>query len=269
MYYHKIDLIEDTKIGDTIFKKGSSLYVEFNREKLTELSISKMQKSWFSSRNKKFYSIRQKDGNTKVSLELITYDYKNGELWLTYFVVPTYLNKENPHHSPVTNPKTGIQNPVLTIDKKLLYRYASKLGQGSKVRNRIYRYGTYYIIQIQFLDLGKIIKTQGDDSWFALKPGQKISLIQKILQTWDNVRLFSSDPGYYWQGIWYRLAKMKSAIYEFPRGAIDKNIWQKRHGNKPVYLTKHFIPVFETLYFNKDAIVKAIDKEFGSDIEDI
>jgi hypothetical protein len=106
-----------------------------------------------------------------------------------------------------------------------------------------------YIVVLRFYAVTKKVLGMFNRNFFQperLKatPYSKIEkVIYKIIQNCD-IKFYSNDPSFYYQGVWEDLEKENMSIYRFigPRG---KGIWHDRHAesgglfNSNIHVTKH------------------------------
>lgn len=183
--------------------------------KLTEFTLPEWMRSGLSYRNKYFNQERQK-ANYKVELFRSTYNLSTNNIMLWFRVTPTYA---------------GGKDYVNTVDTA-----------GHKRQEK------YYTNRVAFLDVGSILKEPQE--WALLSAKDKVDLVNDII-TGSEVKIHSNDPSYFYQGSWFRVDKLGSALVPFPKEFGDRGIWAKKHGNQGIYLTKHFIDIFKYLLSKK------------------
>lgn len=75
--------------------------------------------------------------------------------------------------------------------------------------------------------------------------------IKSVIHQCD-VKLYSDDPSFYFQGCWQALDKAKLSIYRFP-GPDGDGTWDAKHtmsggiANPPVHITKHLAQICESI----------------------
>lgn len=100
-----------------------------------------------------------------------------------------------------------------------------------------------YSIQIQFLNAASAMGIASLDQI----AGQPLETITNYVQTMLNnadVKLYSDDPSFYYQGFWEDLAKVDMSIYDFP-GPKGQDKWHNIYANSGglkndnIRVTKH------------------------------
>lgn len=97
----------------------------------------------------------------------------------------------------------------------------------------------YYTLAIRFYNIRSYITKD----FMSLPTGTKQQAIGQIFNNCE-LKLYSDDPSYYYQGYWQDNEKEDMAIYKFPGPAGD-DVWHNRHAqsgglaNPNVRLTKH------------------------------
>ena len=196
---------------------------------LGEMSLKDWKASGLSLRNKKFLSIRKSDGTNKNEL-VRPIELKDGNLRMTFRITPTYKGKKAPN------------GKVQTSD----FLNYSEVGSP-------YTADEYTVI-IQLRGIENELK-----DWHDLSESEKKSKVFDILDTWDDVQFYSSDPSFLTQGAWMRADLHDSSIYSFPP-LTDKNIWGARHDNGGYYLTKHIAGILEQLKFLAQEVVTDLNE---------
>jgi hypothetical protein len=88
--------------------------------------------------------------------------------------------------------------------------------------------------------------------------GQLEQALKKVIHSCD-VKFYSDDPSFDWQGCWEGLAKHDLSIYKFT-GEKGKGIWDEKHAasgglqNQEIHLTKHLSQVVNEI----DSYIKQI-----------
>lgn len=96
----------------------------------------------------------------------------------------------------------------------------------------------HYSVVIEFIDAMNFYQNVN-----SLDTNGKKQAIQEIIAACD-VKLYSDDPSFYYQGFWEDLAKVDMSIYPFP-GPTGTDKWQAIHfasgglSNPHVRVTKH------------------------------
>lgn len=130
---------------------------------------------------------------------------------------------------------------------------------GVEVKSSFYNVGEGYY-EAWF----KVNSTEGDDkydlvfrwydvdSYFTSDPKKvKYSEVEKMLRNIIYkcaVRLYSSDPSFFYQGCWEGLDKNDLSIYKFP-GPSGDGKWDEKHiesgglNNRKIHLTKHIAQI--------------------------
>lgn len=159
----------------------------------------------------------------------------------------------------------GAQNTPNTLT--VLYTINSTFGDGQSVPNNVYpsEPNKYHVV-IQFQNIQTVEKVCGT-TWkqFLSVPDQKKQqMIQTTIKICD-VKLYSDDPSFYWQGCWEDLDKIGVALYPF-RGPAGKGVWNARHNasggliNSNLHVTKHIAQISEQISSDWLDIVKCIQQ---------
>jgi len=122
-----------------------------------------------------------------------------------------------------------------------------------------------YVVVMRFYGVTKKVLGMFSRNFFnpeKLKatPYSKIEkVIYKIIQNCD-IKFYSNDPSFYYQGVWEDLAKENMSIYRFI-GPAGKGIWHNRHAesgglmNSNIHVTKHIAQAcFEINNFVPDIV---------------
>lgn len=95
-------------------------------------------------------------------------------------------------------------------------------------------YNNHYSIIIEFIDAKRFLDQN---------PTNKATAVQQIISSCD-VKLYSDDPSFYYQGFWEDLQKVDMSIYPFP-GPSGNDYWTNIHfgsgnlANPHIRVTKH------------------------------
>lgn len=93
----------------------------------------------------------------------------------------------------------------------------------------------------------------------------------KLNVFWDNcikncdIKFYSDDPSFYWQGTWEDLAENNASIYPF-KGKRGDHTWRKRHGasggllHPEIRITKHLAQILYDLDKYKDTIIQYLSE---------
>lgn len=189
---------------------------------LFEYTVSDFKKQGVSDLTKKHYKIRQKAGNTGVTLESLIWDETEDSLLLQFFVIPTFENK------------------IKTVDFK---------GNFSE--------DNHYETEVMFENASQYLGTR--EEFLYLSNGEQINKIREMVKEAD-VRLYSNSPVFYWQGHAETAAENGYNIYDFI-GTKGTGKWQARHGDKKLELSKHLIGTLDIVSFISDDIAKMIREE--------
>lgn len=115
----------------------------------------------------------------------------------------------------------------------------------------------YYTLVLRFLKPDmylRNIETMNDK--------QLAQALKKVFEACD-VKLFSDDPSFYWQGSYEDLSKHNACVYKFS-GENGDGTWRNRHfasgglDNSEIKLTKHLAQLLDTLDYYIPEIVKAL-----------
>lgn len=115
----------------------------------------------------------------------------------------------------------------------------------------------HYSVVIEFLDAAKFFQNIN-----SLDKNAKKQAVQQIISS-CNVKLYSDDPSFYYQGFWEDLAKVNMSIYPFP-GPSGTGKWQSIHfasgglANPKVRVTKHIAQLAKEINYYIDYIVQKI-----------
>ena len=110
-----------------------------------------------------------------------------------------------------------------------------------------------YTLCLRFYKVGQYLKDEKNMGY-----GQLEQAIKKAIHSCD-VKFYSDDPSFYWQGCWEGLAKHDLSIYKFT-GEKGKGIWDEKHAasgglqNQEIHLTKHLSQVVNEI----DSYIKQI-----------
>lgn len=210
-----------------------TLYCESNR--YNEKSIKDWSSDGFSNLNLKHADIRKSIGNKEIWLNDINFNNSNNNLTLNFYVKPTFLNKIDP-----------VKNKVIKSVETI-----TKTGNTTTSKFR-----PYYIVKVQFTNIKEI-----KDKWNELNRFKKISIIDDMIDNWYNVKFWSNDLSFLYQGTWKILNELDSSIYPFP-SLPDSGKWKKLHGNSGVHLTKHLYFIFKLIPYYVEEIIKYLNGKF-------
>ena len=186
---------------------------------IKEETLEKIRKDYISNLNDKFYKIRLKEFNKAVYKDC----YFNGDDLIFEFVVyPTYG-------------KGYEMVDIINLD-----------GSVSKSR--------YYNVFICFVGIKKALLRK----YVKYSRNEKLKFWAWAFHHWNDVRVHSNDPSFFYQGAWFRLDRKNISLYKFPSGYTDNGIWGSRHG-KPLYITKHLMNVLDVFKFNLVEYVRDVD----------
>ena len=99
-----------------------------------------------------------------------------------------------------------------------------------------------YTLCLRFYKVGTYLKDEKKMGYSQLEQALK-----KAIHNCD-VKFYSDDPSYYWQGAWEGLDKNGMSIYKFT-GEKGNGVWDEKHNlsggitNPQVHLTKHLAQV--------------------------
>lgn len=141
-------------------------------------------------------------------------------------------------------------------DLRLTFSVESSEGDGNFIDNKYTKPPAgFYTVMIQFIDSNKYLtNTINNES------AQK-ALDQIFLNC--DVKLFSDDPSFYWQGFWESLDDLDMAIFPFT-GKPGDGQWTERHNNSGnllignIRVTKHIKQILDELFVFKDQIINTI-----------
>ena len=193
-------------------------------ESISEKTISDLYKagSLVSGITQKALAKRLNSGNSDIELESATINIKKKFIELIFYVASTSGDSAFIAATNLKQPKNG-----------------------------------YYTVAVRFYDTDKYIT----GNYQSLPVGTQSQLLQQVFNFCD-VRFYSDDPSYYYQGIWEDNEKENLAIYKFP-GEAGSGVWHARHaqsgGTSDVNsrLTKHIAQVVQEL----DSMIPEIIKK--------
>lgn len=125
-----------------------------------------------------------------------------------------------------------------------------------------------YIVEIQFVDADKYVDL--DHITYRMDKNVLISQVQEMFDNCD-LKFYSDDPSFYWQGFWGDLDSVDSAIYPF-KGEKGTGVWENRHTeaggltNSKYRVTKHILQILNNLNEHKVAVAT---KLLIGDYEDV
>lgn len=239
-------------IENVILNKGSivkPLLEEFYYGKLPklkesylkELTLNDLKASSITSELTKKYKGAREYSNKKANIntKLIQSEIVGNDI-LFKFLTEASL------YTAVTDPVTGDVKylPYKKIDPDHKY-YRITPGTDQKVENP----SATYELWIQ------VTNVLGDDGWLSVYDPKELpityDMIKEILRVAD-VKLFSDDPSFLYQGFEYWLTQLDASIYLEDR---KPRKWDKKHGDGENFLTKHFSQLIDQLpfFFNQMA----------------
>lgn len=192
------------------------LLLEHWREKLVlllnEKNLKDLKSGSTSNLTQKYIDSRFANGRTKIFLKSATINSKKGFMELIFNAASTYGATD--------------------------YIAATNLQQAAD---------GYYTLAIRFYNIGQYITKD----FMSLPSGTKQQAIKQVINNCE-LKLYSDDPSYYYQGCWEDSEKEGLAIYKFP-GEAGKNIWHDRHAksggltNSNIHLTKHLSQLIDNI----------------------
>lgn len=189
------------------------------------LPIKNFNKNIPSHINKKYFKLRQKEGNTGSFLKRVQWNKGKNTLTLFFEVTPTPTR------------------PIKVISRN------GKISKGSKFKS-----------EIQFEDVSDYIGNLKD--FLEKSKTDQTKLIRGLVKT-GTVNLHSNDMSWIWQGVWRRAQDNNYNIYPVPANRMkDKGIWLDRHG-KNIYCTKHIMEIMTVLPFLSNTIAKMIREKYS------
>ena len=192
-------------------------------ELISEKTISDLYKSGslVSGITQKALTKRLNSGDSRIELHSATVNIKKKFIELIFYVASTSGNTECIAATDLPQPKNG-----------------------------------YYTVVVRFYDTDKYITK----NYQSLPVGTQSQLLQQVFNFCD-VRFYSDDLSYYYQGIWEDNEKEDLAIYKFP-GESGNGIWHSRHAasggtsDTNSRLTKHIAQVVQELTSMIPEIIK-------------
>ena len=192
-------------------------------ESILEKTISDLYKSGslVSGLTQKALTKRINSGNSGIELDSVTINIKKKFMELIFYVEST----------------TGNTEFIAATDLK-----QSKDG--------------YYTVAVRFYDIDKYITK----NYTSLPVGTQSQLLQQVFNFCD-VKFYSDDLSYYYQGIWEDNEREDLAIYKFP-GPAGSGVWHNRHAmsggtsDTNSRLTKHIAQVVQELNSMIPEIIK-------------
>ena len=186
--------------------------------KFLELNLGQFTDGGVSNLTKKWLDLRNKEGETEITLNNALYHKggiigKNQDfLELTFFAKSTY----------------GGESFVAAVD-------TPQAPNG------------YYVLVLRFYDAKQFLTAD------TLQKGYKDleASIAKVLHSCE-VRLYSDDPSWFYQGGWEAADKKDASIFKFT-GPKGTGVWDARHqasgglSNPPIHITKHLAQVMMTI----------------------
>lgn len=158
----------------------------------------------------------------------------------------------------------GAQNKPWTLT--VLYDVDSTFDDGVSLPNNVIPAEAHkYHVIVQFQDIMKAEQASGLKwkQFLKYKPQEQQRLIQATINTCD-VKLYSDDPSYQFQGSWESLTKAGAALYPY-RGPAGKGVWKARHQasgglHTDFHVTKHIAQISEQIGNDWQAIVQQINQ---------
>ena len=236
-----IDIIGKTWIPSKVFTKQAestqnsdlSVYAiaAKNLEALQEaFTLPDYKANAESPLNKKFFKIRQKEGNTGSYLTNVIWNNNNDTVTIQFKTKPTYIGrKNNPYFK-------GVQKRVQVLTPTVVEKTSR-----------------YYKIYVQFVGVKEYLGTR--KTFQSFSPKEQGQLILNMIEHCP-AKLWENDMSFYWQGAFEDLAQVDASIYPFV-GTPGKGIWNARHGSD-IHLTKHFVEVLQIIKPNYQDIAKML-----------
>lgn len=143
----------------------------------------------------------------------------NDKVILRYLIEPTYKKM-----SIALQPRTGRQVPT-----------------------------SKYVAELHFSNASRALGNR--QAFAALPGGEQVSKLIRMAEICP-LQIWSSDPSFYYQGMWEDLARIGGAAYRFP-GPEGYDIWHNKHKkagglrNPDVRITKHLAQIVND--FNRNA----------------
>ena len=178
--------------------------------KFLEANIDYLSQTAVSDLTKKWYDLRMSEGEIDIKLNSANYNTRNNYLELIFFAKSTYGNTSFIAATDLPEAPNG------------WYTLAMRF------------YGVKPI-------LGKVKELQ------ALGYQEIENRLKKAIHGCD-VKFYSDDPSFFYQGMWEDLDHEKMAIYKFT-GPKGKGIWRGIHqaagglSNPNIRITKHFAQI--------------------------
>ena len=178
--------------------------------KFLEANIDYLSQTAVSDLTKKWYDLRMSEGEIDIRLNSANYNTRNNYLELIFFAKSTYGNTSFIAATGLPEAPNG------------WYTLAMRF------------YGVKPI-------LGKAKELQ------ALGYQEIENRLKKVIHGCD-VKFYSDDPSFFYQGMWEDLDHEKMAIYKFT-GPKGKGIWRGIHqaagglSNPNIRITKHFAQI--------------------------
>lgn len=152
---------------------------------------------------------------------------------------------------------------LLDHDLRLIFYAIPTFKDGKPVANKSgeKQHEHQYTIEVQFVKADKIMDF--DDPEGMEKSGLKKAM-QKIIDSCD-LKFYSDDPSFYWQGFWENLDARDSAIYPF-KGTKGKDTWEARHAmagglvDTKIRVTKHIAQILIDMDTYKDEVANRISR---------
>lgn len=191
--------------------------------------------------------------NRRISEQVLEYFKKSGTSNLTKKHYQTRLTKEYSY---------GLQEIVLTdSDLRLVFLVVPTFRNGKPVKNKKKASRkSQYTVEIQFVNASEYIDIDLPDTMSSsdLKEG-----VDSMIDGCD-LKFYSDDPSFYWQGFWEDLDASNSAIYPF-EGTKGDHTWEDRHAdsggllNSKIRVTKHITQILiDMKEKHKDKIIRML-----------
>lgn len=199
---------------------------------------------------------------------------------LNYFLNNGYSNLTKKHYEiRLTKDYTYSLRKIISVKDQGLRLYFSVRPtfsdgkKSSRVGNL--RPTQIYDVQIQFNKASKFLEKyqpEKDDDLEEI-PLHEVYLLGKkdVKKFWEEVvdncdlRFYSNDPSFYWQGFWEDLSNQRAAIKPF-KGKRGTGRWRKIHQdsgnltNGKLRVTKHIAQILLDLDIYEDRILKLLCK---------
>ena len=186
---------------------------------LEALTIDDLKSNAASSLNKKFLNLRKSDGASGSILTDVKWDEETDTITLDWQITPTYSQS-------VTNYTPELESYT---DNK-------------------------YLAQIQFVDVSKFLGKK--ETYKEFTPSEQSNLVSDMIKN-GEIKVWSSDPSFYFQGAFESMSDLDASIYDFPGPASKNHIWAKRHGTD-IHVSKHILEILKAISFNASNVSKRL-----------